>query len=282
MNEQPMDPRAERLIALLYGELPQAEETALRREIEMDPALKAQWEELVGTRSLLGGWEISEPAPGFVFVGQGEAKSNPVRALRRGWREMLQKAAVRASWGFAVAAAAVLLLALGHFRVEKVNGGLAFRVGAEHAPLSPVGQPLEPLAARPLLTTPGAMESPLTLASQEAPSAAGSEKLYMTKDEFRAYSAGMAQTMMALLNDYSRQRDQDVVNLVRAAYTGMERKQTQDYDDLRTRIEAFGLGLARQQYNTDARLDLLTRQSQEGILQPANETAPTGGEGERK
>jgi anti-sigma factor RsiW len=69
MADRPLDVRFERLVALLYGELPPAEERSLRAEIESDPALRAAWEEISSAREFLGRVP-EEPAPSFVFLDE--------------------------------------------------------------------------------------------------------------------------------------------------------------------------------------------------------------------
>ena len=103
----------------------------LRKEIEEDPALRAEWEELNAARSFLGAWEAPEESPGFVFVNDRPAPCAPWRPRRRdfgrgfgGWSRVW-------SWGLAATAAAVLILAVNGFRVETVDDGLAFRFGHE-------------------------------------------------------------------------------------------------------------------------------------------------------
>jgi anti-sigma factor RsiW len=49
----PLDPRIDKLVALLYGELPETEAREVRAMIEADPGLRHEWEELQGTREML-------------------------------------------------------------------------------------------------------------------------------------------------------------------------------------------------------------------------------------
>ncbi|MDM7915765.1 MAG: hypothetical protein QUU85_10965, partial [Candidatus Eisenbacteria bacterium] len=91
----PLDPRWEKLVALLYGELPPEEEQSLRMEIESDAALRAEWEEISGARSLLQSWEVPETAkePSFVFVTPEPARrrNGSARSAATGWRERLSR-----------------------------------------------------------------------------------------------------------------------------------------------------------------------------------------------
>ena len=58
-----VDPKIDRLIAALYGEMSDAERRDFDAELAADPALRAEWEEISGTRSLLAGWELEERVP---------------------------------------------------------------------------------------------------------------------------------------------------------------------------------------------------------------------------
>ena len=161
------DPRMEKLIALLYGELPEEEERELRRQLVTDAALRAEWEELCGTRSILGRWEVNEPAPRVVFVQRvveaaaadsgSEAGDPRTRARRRqssGSRPEtiwsgLGRILAAPAWGLAAAAVCLAVLGLAHFRIDRADGGFAFHFGAPAAPVSTY-----PLAAFSPATSP--------------------------------------------------------------------------------------------------------------------------------
>jgi len=289
MNDQPLDPRLQRLIALLYGELSAEEERTLRLEIEGDPSLREEWEALVATRGFLGQWEEEEPSPGFVFVK--EEGATVAGRLRAGWKETLRRLALGSSWGIAAAAVLVAALALGHFRVERVAGGLAFRFGeAGRSVPSPAPGPsasdglaMRPgedalFASGPGRNAPGGV--PVVPATSEGTGPA--QPAYLTREEFQAYTAGMTQTMLALLNEYGQRRDRETVAYLQAAWTEIQRRQGEDYQDLRQRIETVGLGLAREQYSTNAQLDLLMDQNRQGGIRPVRQQAPAAEEGDQR
>jgi len=273
MKHETTDPRIERLVSLLYGELPEAEALALRAEIENDPALRAEWEELTAARTFLSSWEVPGDSPGFVFVNE------PAIVPRRGTggvRERLRGLVPVWSWGVAATAVAVLVLAVGGFRVEKVDQGLAFRFGHEKSQGPKVAEIIEPGGVRgvPLTSPPVQQVSTEPIASESAapkqvPAGAAP---YLTKEEFQAYAAGMTQTMAALLNEYGRQRDQEVGSALQVVLKSISDRQTEDYRDLRGRFDAFASGLTQEQMTTKAQLGYLleqTRSTSPGSVHPA-------------
>ncbi len=272
MKNESIDPRIERLVALLYGELPETEAQALRKEIEGDPALRAEWEELTGARSFLGAWEVPEESPGFVFVN--EPASAPRR--RAGFRERLRGLVPAWSYGLAAAAVAVLVLAIGGFRVEKMDNGIAFRMGSEKAKTPAIAENLRADGGTgvPLTSPPVQAVSTEPVSSNPATTLQGMETAtpYLTKQEFQAYAAGMTQTMVALLNEYGRERDQEVGSALQVVLRNISEKQTEDYRDLRGRLDAFASGLSEEQMTTRAQLGYLleqTRSTSPGSVHPS-------------
>jgi hypothetical protein len=272
MKNESIDPRIERLVALLYGELPETEAQALRKEIEGDPALRAEWEELTGARSFLGAWELPEESPGFVFVNE------PAIAPRRraGFRERLRGLVPSWSYGLAAAAVAVLILAIGGFRVERMDNGIAFRMGSEKAKTPAIADDLRADGGSgvPLTSPPVQAVSTEPVSSNPATMPQGMETAtpYLTKQEFQAYAAGMTQTMVALLNEYGRERDQEVGSALQVVLRNISEKQTEDYRDLRGRLDAFASGLSEEQMTTKAQLGYLleqTRSTSPGSVRPS-------------
>jgi hypothetical protein len=261
MKNESIDPRIEKLVALLYGELPEAEAQALRREVDGDPELRAEWEDLTAARSFLGSWEAPELSPGFVFVNE------PARVPRRraGFRERFRALVPVWSWGLAATAVAVLVLAGSGFRVERMDNGFAFRFGQEKTQAPATAESLVPDGVRgvPLSSPPVQAVSSEPVASGPAATspetAAGGP--YLTKQEFQAYTAGMAQTMVALLNEYGRQRDQDISSALQVVLKNISEKQTEDYRDLRGRFDAFASDLTEEQITTKAQLGYLLEQT---------------------
>jgi hypothetical protein len=283
MKNESLDPRIEKLIAMLYGELPEPEAQILRRDLEQDPALRAEWEELNGARSFLGAWEMPEESPGFVFVTDPtkvtEANAAPRR--RAGFLDRIRSLVPAWSWGLAATATAVLVLAVNGFRIDKVDGGIAFRFGHENAKTPAIAESLAPDGVRgvPLTSPPSgrvasepvANEPVSTAPSMDARSATP-QNAYLTKEEFQAYTAGMTQTMVALLNEYGHQRDQEVSSALQIVLKNVTEKQTEDYRDLRGRFDAFATGLGQEQMTTRAQLGYLleqTRSTSPGSVHPS-------------
>ena len=269
-----VDPRIDKMIAFLYGELPPAEEKAFRRLLEKDDALRAEWEELSGTRGTLAAWKVEEHVPSFVLVdGGGKAKAEAKRTAGAGagaWRrflDSLRPVAMSPAWGLAAAAVALVVLAAGGFRVERVPQGVAFRFGGSgaSAPAGDVlpgvgdGQPLE-LATRPPASgsaTPGLVP------------VSGS---YLTQDEFNAYNTDLMTTLVSLLNRYDEQRDKETTDLLQGLYAKINERQMFDYERTNRRIDALGAGLLLESSRTKTIDDVL-----EGATRPARDPAPTAG-----
>lgn len=294
MKDNPIDPRLERLIASLYGELPKAEEQEIQRLLAEDPALRAEWEELRETRAILKGWEVEEAAPSFLVVG-GESSGTAgtvgarkaARPHGRLWMRLARLAPAPA-WGLAAAALLLAGLALADFQVQRVAGGIAFRfgdraespevavrnqpVGDETAPARPAAESASGAAIpagrvtseRPDAGAPGAAERSGAASSGEAP--------YLTREEFKAYADGMARTMVALLNDYSERRDKDLSGALVSMYQELNQKQSFVYDDLRERIDAVGVGLVMEQTKTDVQLENLMDQGRGAALKAQNQS----------
>ena len=256
MKNESIDPRIEKLVALLYGELPEAEAQALRGELDGDPELRGEWEELTAARAFLGTWEAPEHSPGFVFVNEQEGAPH----RRAGFRERFRALVPVWSWGLAATAVAVLVLAGSGFQVEKMDNGFAFRFGDKKSQAPATAESLVPDGVRgvPLASPPvQAVSTEPVPTSQET--ASGSP--YLTKQEFQAYTAGMAQTMVALLNEYGHQRDQEVGSALQDVLKNLSEKQTEDYRDLRGRFDAFASDLTQEQITTKAQLGYLLEQT---------------------
>lgn len=261
-----VDPRIDKMIAFLYGELPPAEEKAFRRLLEKDDALRAEWEELSGVRQALGGWTVEEHVPSFVLV---DPAARPAAARASGptgwWRrvtEALRPMAMSPAWGLAAAAMALVVLAAAGFRVERVPQGFAFRFGGERPaevalPGVGDGQPLE-LSSRPSSGAPagGAAIVP----------ASGT---FVTEDEFARYNTELMTTLVQLLNRYDEQRDQETAELLRGLYAKMSERQLYDYERTNRRIDALGVGLIAEQGRTRSIEDILGDGSASGDDIPA-------------
>jgi anti-sigma factor RsiW len=131
MREELIDPRKDKLIAFLYGELSDADAREVEKMLAEDLELRREFEELREMRSLLGEWEIEEKTPGFVLVDTEASSGRRAGGVRPlGTRGLAQRiASSRAWWGLAAAACLLIVLGASGFRIERVNGGVAFRFG---------------------------------------------------------------------------------------------------------------------------------------------------------
>lgn len=256
-----VDPRIDKMIAFLYGELPPSEEKAFRRLLEKDAALRAELEELSQARGALAGWEVEEHVPSFVLVDSGAERPARSRARGIGFLERLSDSlrsfGAAPAWAFATAAVALVVLAAAGFRVERVAGGLAFRFGGDRAATS-VPETLPGVG-------PG---QPLELASRPAETGGGSvvpvSGTYLTREEFDSYNADLMNTLVGLLNRYDERRDQETVDLLQAFYGKINDRQVWDYERINRRIDALG---------ADLLLETNRSRSLEELLQSA--TVPT-------
>lgn len=131
MTDKELEPQRDQMVAALYGELPPEEEEVFLTRLADDPALKAEWDELQEARGFLGAADAADTAPGFVFAlpaatRAGSATPPGARGrLRSLWHGML----LRPAAGFALAAAACVVLMIAGLRVDRVPGGLAVHFG---------------------------------------------------------------------------------------------------------------------------------------------------------
>lgn len=238
-----IDPRIDKMMAYLYGELPEAEERAFRRLLEKDDVLRAEYEELSGTREALTGWEVEERVPSFVLVEGAErtsARSATGIARSAGasdgllvrTREFFRNLGAAPAWGLAVAAVALLVLAATDFRIESVNGGIAFRFG--DAPLPGASAPGTELATSP---TPGFRVPGGTLAGAgNLATPVGS----LSHQDLDQYDAKLMITLARLLNDYDARRDEHINEGFQSFYQQVVAQQTHDYRELSGRIDQVG------------------------------------------
>jgi hypothetical protein len=237
------------MMAFLYGELPPAEEKDFRRMLEEDAALRAEMEEMTEVRGALAGWRVEEHVPNFVLVDQGAPRGSRSRpAGEAAWSRFLNSLrsfGAAPAWGFAAAALLLIAMAGAGFRVERVPGGVAFRLGAD-APL-PRGREQTPNATADPLRGLGAGQ-PLELASPRGDTGGeivpASATSYLTRDEFDSYSAQLMTTLAALLNDYDVRRDRETVDVMQGLYRRINEQQLFDYERVNRRLDAIGVGMA--------------------------------------
>lgn len=248
-TNDPVDPRIDMLVAALYGELSDPERAEFEALLASDDALRTEWEELSGTRTMLGAWELDERVPSFVMVDPGASRRRPVAD---GWwsrfSERFRGVFTFGGWAVAGAAAAVMILAAGGLNVEKTANGFAVSFGgpneAQVADATPANAtPTDAAPQETALRMPvdrvsgttaatGAADSPLRQVSDGTGN-------YLTRDEFDQYTAGMLQMMASYLSDYRSRRDQEIGAALRTLYGDINQRQSLQYEDLLSKIDSI-------------------------------------------
>jgi len=236
MKDESLDPRIDRMMAALYGELSESEERAFHRLLERDEALRAEWEELRGTRTAIARWEVEDRVPRFVLLedaGLRRAQTGPragavgrwlepFRALRMNWASWLVTAAVA---GVAFLAAEARFEQQLEARLAPARGEMAQRPPTEIGTRPEV--PIEDLLARPGAGSEASPVVPVT----------GS---WVTRDELDANRDDMLQSLAVLLNQYDQQEDQETLDLLQAMYERLNRQQLYDFRQLAGRVDDLG------------------------------------------
>jgi len=231
MNEH-TDPRIDKMVAFLYGELPEGERRAFERMLERDDALRAEFDELKSVRGVLAGWEVEERAPSFVLVEGREKKRDAAPGLLERFSEWARGLAGSPAWALAATAVVLLVLAVGGFRIERVDGGVAFRFGGDRpAPVRTEPLPgLGPGQELALREGPATSDGVLTPASS-----------WVTQDDLDTHNDELLTGLMNALNDYGQRRDQETYALVQTMYQQMRDEQNRDYRQLNGRLDTMGL-----------------------------------------
>jgi hypothetical protein len=229
MSQDTLDPRHEQLIAALYGELSPEDEAAFQRQLESDAELRAEWEELRGTRSLLGQWTVDEaPSPSFVFLDHDEAP----RPARSGFGAWMLARLRGPAWGLATAAAMAVLVFAG-FRVDRVDGGLVFRFG--------------PGPARMVTGAAGVNADGQVADTGTSLDVMPGETAAARPDALPAGAdAPMLRTVSAMLSDYQDQRNAELAYILRGMMDQMRAERAKELDDLKARVDVLGMLLAEQ------------------------------------
>lgn len=227
-RHEPVDPKIDKLVAALYGEMTDAERMDFDAQLQADPALRTEWEELEGTRSFLKGHEVDERVPSFLVVeAKGQARGRSPAGWLNDLRDRFGSWFSVGGWVVAGAAAAVLILALKGVQVQKTDGGFQVNVG-------PGNRPVARDVVNPLGTTPQQVNGGLGSEGQ-----AGSDgAAYLTRDEFDQYSAAMLRMVSAYMNEYRGRRDQEIGAALRSLYGDINARQSSQYEDLLGKIDA--------------------------------------------
>lgn len=273
MTVDPVDPKRERLIAYLYGEMSASESETFRKQLAKDAELRGEFEELAGTREVLSGWKVPEPTPSFVFL---HPETKPTRGRTTNWGSrllgFLSGGGSRLAWGFASAAAAVALLAVLQIRVERLDHGFAFHWGGrpsavEDRSSSRPGAPLgEEFAAAPRgVTSPapevvatssdfsGAVSPELNRSKHSLVGSTGSQGgEYITRSEFEKLTEQMVGSVVDLLNEYGTEQNREMTGVMQAMYERISDRQSRDSEDLRRRMNSMGMSLLMRQTQSNS------------------------------
>ena len=255
MSKESFDPRVQKLVASLYGELSEAEERELAEELERDPGLRGDFEELRAARVFLTDWAGDEPAPGSIFTEQpalwtraGLADTPWARA--RQWMGHLMPAP---AWGFGFATVVLLGLIVGGFRVDRVDNGIALRFGRGAAPerVLMAGSPSDP----DMPGNPAASPTLLDGTVDALPVSATGP--YVTQGQLREQQGQILEQMTALLADYEQRRNGELAYILQTFYQEIAGQQNRAITELQSQIEGVGLGLMAEQSRTNQRLETL-------------------------
>ncbi|MBD3334883.1 MAG: hypothetical protein GF355_05155 [Candidatus Eisenbacteria bacterium] len=270
MNDEHLDPIRERMIAALYGELPEEEEREFRKLLETDETLRAEWEDLQFSRAFLKKADAAEATPSFVFVSPLERPADaepaqPKPPEENAWTsfwDRLLGAVLSPATGLAIVTAALVILVLAGFRVDRVDGGLVFRFGR---PPEPVSSSAAPDGAeqsdRSAFAEPGAG----VLQPAADPGA------YMTRAEFAAYSDDLMRLMAAMMSDYEQRRDGQIAYMMRGFYDELLQRQRRDYEDLDSQLDRVWLNLVASERVGDGRLGISEGQEAGPGITPVND-----------
>ena len=257
MAPHELDPK-ERLIAALYEELPADEEAQFARDLEHDPELRSEFEELQGTRRLMAKLdaEETESAPGFVFLApDGDRR-------RTGWSRFRAALPV---WGTGLAAAALAVAVLAGLRVDRVSGGFAVRFGGpEMTRVETLGDAGD--AVPQTLNPPADLNPTVTPVSQTGD--------YLTTQDLGLYHNGFLRMMNDRLTEYAAERDQRMVAVLNSFYDELSAEQRARYSELRSQINGVGLGLMVEQSRNNARIQSLFEQADSSGSAPALNPTP--------
>jgi hypothetical protein len=280
MSDDKLDPRMQQMVAALYGELSESEETEFRELLASDPRLQAEWAELQESRFALAALEQEEAAPSFVFLGEEDerrALSHTPGGVGDRIRGFLDRLGSGPAWGLAATAVLALVLGLSGFRVQKIDGGFAFRFGEAEPPVFTADVPAPPQTLDSVIGNEA--RPPMSMGTVGATPVAGEH--YLSRQEMVDYESQVLQLMSAMLKDYSRYRDQELAGIIRSMYAEMNHKQERVYDDLRGRIEAVNVGLMLESNRTESLYDdLLDGKDNDAPPEPAGDDAADDGEKE--
>lgn len=269
MNHDELDPRREKMVAALYGELSPEEEKEFFQFLSQDDELRSEWEELQTARAFLKHGEQEEQAPSFVFVPPLET-AGAREESRAGFWERLRGLVFSPAGGFAAATAALVILIATGFRVDRVENGLAFRFGAPEKAAPSVETLARGIDGLPI--TPGG--SDFTPATQPELTAA---PRYLTPADLNAYGDNLNAMMTAMIENYDQQRNSELGFVLKMMYDELMERQQRNYSELNSRIQRVGYGqvLGR---GAEGQLESLIKKGERYELTPISPTTHEGEE----
>ena len=209
-KDKALDPMREKMVAALYGELSTAEMRQFEEILADNEALRAEWDELRGTRRFISVAGDGEDETEFSFtlpveLPEQQAGHRSGGAVRSPWRRWGAVAA-----GFAAAAAIFGALLFSGLRVDRTPGGLF--IGFSGATASLTREDFSSFA-RELVT-------------------ATDQRLTRMEERRTGEQAVLARGFLEAL-DVQQQ--------------GLALHQQRNYEDLRARVELVAFGLAATQ-----------------------------------
>jgi hypothetical protein len=225
-DERPLDPLREMMISALYGELSTGEMKRFEDALKNDTDLRAEWDELRGTRNFLSVAGNEEETAEFRFtlpvdVSRGDQNVEEVgRVVRGPWRRWFTAAA-----GFSAAAAIFTILLFSGLRVDRTAHG--WFIGFSGAPEN--------------------------RAAIQA-SGAGGNKALLSQADFTLFARELVEATDQRLNRMEERRSGEQAVLVRGFLEALDTQQQEfslhqqrNYEDLRARVELVAYGLASSQ-----------------------------------
>jgi hypothetical protein len=102
----------------------------------------------------------------------------------------------------------------------------------------------------------------------------------LTRGEFDGYANAMAKLIAAIQeqNEYNAQENEEFIMFMRTMYAGLNDKQSQDYYDLRGRIEAVRYGLNEVETTTNDRFDSIDLSRGRSLTPQGSRKAPAHSE----
>jgi hypothetical protein len=207
MNDRPIDPRREPMVAAMYGELSDDEMREFETMLEQHEELRQDWQELLEARAGLQRLAQEEEDQSFSFrmpPDQAQAERPNVVPL---WRWAIASAA-----GFAAAASIFLVLILAGLRVDRTPDGVLVRFGGTAGEALEASQAVDGYAVR------GGQQT-------------------ITRAEFAALADALIGATAARLDELERRQVSSQAEVARALYDALAVQQQRQYDDLTSQIQ---------------------------------------------